>query len=122
MSPKFYYFDVTIPNHLLRRTPIQPGTDVYGHTLEHFVIQELCAYLSYRSLNKPLTYWHTQDDKYEVDAVIGNAEVAVEVKSSANISSADAKGPRAFGEEYPQAKLIIVSQEERPCMLNHIEI
>lgn len=122
VSPKFYYFDVAIPNYLLRRTPIQPGTDVYGHTLEHFIIQELRAYLVYRSLDKPLTYWHTQDNKYEVDAVVGHAEVAVEVKSSASVASADTKGLRAFAEEYPQAKLIIVSQEERPRILNGIEV
>ena len=122
VSPKFYYFDVAIPNHLLRRTPLQRGTDVYGHALEHFIIQELRAYLSYHRLDKPLTFWHTADNKYEVDAVIGDAEVAVEVKSSASVSSGDTKGLRAFKEEFPQAKLILLSLEERPRMLNDIEI
>lgn len=122
VSPKFYYFDVAIPNHLLRRTPLQRGTDVYGHALEHFIIQELRAYLSYHRLDKPLTFWHTADNKYEVDAVIGDAEVAVEVKSSVSVSSGDTKGLRAFKEEFPQAKLILLSLEERPRMLNDIEI
>lgn len=122
LSPKFYYFDVAIPNHLLHRTPLQQGTDIYGHALEHFVIQELRAYLSYKAPDKTLSYWHTQDNKYEVDAVIGQAEVAIEVKSSTNISSTDTKGLRAFSEEYPQAKLILLSLEERPRMLNNIEV
>lgn len=122
-SPKFYYFDVAIPNHLLRRTPIQPGTDVYGHTLEHLVIQELRAFLSYNyGDDKRLSYWHTLDNKYEVDAVIGDAEVGIEVKSSNKITSHDTKGLKVFGEEFPQSKRILLSMEERPRMLNGIEI
>lgn len=121
-APKFYYFDVAIPNHLLHRTPIQPGTDVYGHTLEHFVIQELRAYLSYHDEKRQLCYWHTLDNKYEVDAVIGDAEVGIEVKSSNNITSSDTKGLKAFGEEHPEAKLFLLSMEESPRKLNNIEI
>ena len=121
-SPKFYFFDVAIPNHLLKRVPLQPGTDIYGHALEHYVIQELTAYLSYRHPDKALTYWHTLDNKYEVDAVIGQAEVGIEVKSSKNISSSDTKGLKAFSEEYPDAKLFMLSMEERPRKLNNIEV
>ncbi len=122
LSPKFYYFDVAIPNHLLRRVPLQVGTDVYGHALEHFVIQELRAYLSYTRSGKQLSYWHTQDNKYEVDAVIGDAEIGIEVKSSVSVSSSDTKGLRVFSEEYPQARLILLSMAERPRMLNNIEM
>ena len=122
-SPKFYYFDVAIPNHLLRRTPILPGTDVYGHSLEHFVIQELRAFLSYNyGEDKRLSYWHTLDNKYEVDAVVGDAEIGIEVKSSDNITSHDTKGLKAFGKEFPNAKRYLLSMEERPRMMNGIEI
>ena len=121
-SPKFYYFDVAIPNHLLHRTPLQPGTDVYGHALEHLVIQELRAYLSYRDIDKSLYYWRTQDARYEVDAVIGDAEVAIEVKSSANVSSSDTKGLKAFIEEHPQAKLYLLSMEPCARLQNGIEV
>ena len=121
-SSKFYFFDVAIPNYLLRRTPLQQGTDVYGHALEHLVIQELRAYLSYRHSDKSLSFWHTQDNKYEVDAVIGQAEVAIEVKSSTNILSHDTKGLKAFQGENPTAKLYLLSLEERPRKLNNIEV
>ena len=121
-SPKFYYFDVAIPNHLLHRVPLQQGTDIYGHALEHLVIQELRAYLSYRCPDKSLSYWHTLDNKCEVDAVIGQAEIGIEVKSSKNITSKDTKGLKAFGEEYPDAKLYLLSMEERPRKFNNIEI
>lgn len=100
-SPKFYYSDVAIPNHLLRRTTILPGTDVYGHTLEHFVIQELRAFLSYNyGEDKRFSYWHTLD----------------------NITSHDTKGLKAFGKEFPNAKRYLLSMEERPRMMNGIEI
>ncbi len=121
-SPKFYFFDVAIPNHLLRRVPLQQGTDIYGHALEHLVIQELRAYLSYRHNDKTFSYWHTLDNKYEVDAVIGQAEVGIEIKSSRNVSSRDTKGLKAFGEEYPAAKLYLLSLEERPRKLNNVEV
>ena len=121
-SPKFYYFDVAIPNHLLKRVPLQPGTDIYGHALEHFVIQELRAYLSYKHPEKTLSYWHTLDNKYEVDAVIGQAEVGIEVKSSKIVTSSDTKGLKAFSEEYPDAKLYLLSMEERPHKQGNIEI
>ena len=121
-SPKFYYFDVAIPNHLLKRAPLQPGTDIYGHALEQFVIQELRAYLSYRHPEKSLSYWHTLDNKYEVDAVVGQAEAGIEVKSSKSVTSSDTKGLKAFGEEYPEAKLFLLSMEERPRKLGNIEV
>ena len=121
-SPKFYYFDVAIPNHLLHRIPLQPGTDVYGHALEHLVIQELRAFMSYRQPLKSLTYWHTLDNKYEVDAVLGDAEVAIEVKSSKNIGSHDTKGLKAFSEEYPEANLYLLSLEDRPRKFNGVEV
>ena len=121
-SPKFYYFDVAIPNHLLHRVPLQQGTDVYGHALEHLVIQELRAYISYHHPFKSLSYWHTLDNKYEVDAVLGDAEVAIEIKSSKNINSRDTKGLKAFSEEYPEARLYLLSMEERPRKLNGVEI
>lgn len=121
-SPKFYYFDVGIVNHLLKRTPLRPGTSEYGHAMEHLIIQELKAYLGYSHSEKQLTYWHTLDNKYEVDAIIGNAEYAIEVKSSNNASSSDTKGLKAFGEEHPNAKLILISMDEYPKMMNGIEV
>lgn len=128
LSPKFYYFDVAIPNHLLHRVPLKQGTDIYGHALEHLVIQELRAFLSYTyGEEKAMNYWRTLDGKYEVDALISDRAtneviMAIEVKSSDNVSSSDTKGLKAFGEEHPDAKLILLSMEERPRMINGIEV
>lgn len=127
-SPKFYYFDVAIPNHMLRRKYLQPGTDIYGHALEHLVVQELRAFLSYTfGEDKTMSYWRTLDNKYEVDVLLcdtltNHVEVAMEIKSSDHVTSSDTKGLKAFGEEHPDTKLILLSMEERPRMLNGIEI
>ena len=74
-----------------------------------------------------MSYWRTLDNKYEVDALICDAltnhvELAIEVKSSDHIVSSDTKGLKAFSEEHPDAKLILLSMEERPRMLNGIEV
>ena len=128
LSPKFYYFDVAIPNHLLHRVPLKKGTDIYGHATEHLVVQELRAFLSYTyGEEMVMSYWRTLDGKYEVDVLISDGtsnevRMAIEVKSSDNVTSSDTKGLKAFGEEHPDAKLILLSMEERPRMMNGIEI
>ena len=58
-APKFYYFDVGVYNYLINRSSLAPGTPEYGHCFEHFVIQELIAYIGYTHSRKQLSYWHT---------------------------------------------------------------
>lgn len=121
-APKFYFFDVGIPNYLMKRIPLKSGSSEYGHALEHLICQELKAYLSYRGIDKNLSYWRTSDHRYEVDFIVGDAEVAIEVKSSDTVDSSETRGLRAFSEEHPSARLIIVSMEQRPRRHKDIEI
>ena len=122
VAPKFYYFDVGITNYLLHRDPLRRGTAEYGHAFEHIIVQEVMAYMDYSESMKGLSFWHTQNNVYEVDLVVGNAEVAIEIKSSDNVTTSHLKGLKAFGEEHPDCKLIVVSLEERPRMMNCVEI
>ena len=122
VAPKFYYFDVGITNYLLHRDPLRRGTAEYGHAFEHLIVQEVLAYMDYSEAMKGLSFWHTQNNVYEVDLVVGNAEVAIEIKSSDNVTTSHLKGLKAFGEEHPDCKLIVVSLEERPRMMNGVEI
>lgn len=122
VAPKFYYFDVGIVNHILHRTPLRRGTVEYGHAFEHFIIQEIAAYLDYAESDKKLSFWHTQNNAYEVDAVIGDAEFAIEIKSSTQVGSSHLKGLKAFSEEHPDCKLLVVSLDEKPRLLNGVEI
>jgi predicted AAA+ superfamily ATPase len=122
VAPKFYFFDVGITNYLLHRNKLKRGTAEYGHAFEHLIIQELAAYLDYTESEKKLSFWHTLNNAYEVDAIIGDAEVAIEIKSSEHISSSQLRGLKAFHEEHPQCKLVIVSLEERPRLFNGVEV
>ena len=109
-SPRFYYFDVGIANHLTKRYHLAPKTPEYGHAFEHLIMQEIVAYLGYTNSDEELTYWHTYEN-LEVDAVIGDARVAIEIKSKEHIDHNDKKGVTEFAKEHPLAKQIIVSKD-----------
>lgn len=111
-ASRFYYFDLGICNCLLGKKELTKGTPEYGHAFEHFVIQEIRAYLGYNNLTDtyPLTYWRTSTG-VEVDVVLGDAKVAIEIKSCDQIQTRHLKGLRSFGNDYPNARLIIVSQD-----------
>ena len=107
-APRFYYFDVGLANYLMGRTSLKRGTDDYGHAFEHFVMQEIIAYKGYNDKRDTISYWHTYDQK-EVDAVIGDAKVAIEIKSSEHVETKHKKGLKAFKEEHPDCRMILVS-------------
>ena len=107
-APRFYYFDVGVANHLLHRKDLVRGTPEYGHAFEHPVIQELYAWLHYTHSEEELSYWRTYTG-LEVDAVIGDARAAIEIKSVEEVMPKHLKGLKAFGEEHPQSRKIIVS-------------
>jgi predicted AAA+ superfamily ATPase len=119
-APRFYYFDVGVANHLLHRKDMVRGTDEYGHAFEHLVIQEIHAYLHYSHSEEQLTYWRTYTG-IEVDAIIGDARIAIEIKSVEAVMSKHLKGLKAFGEEYPQSRRMIVSLDRVNRKIGDIE-
>ena len=120
--PKFYFFDVGIVNSLLNRAPLEQGTTEYGQAFEHLIMQEIVAYLGYSRSDKKLTYWRTYDNNYEVDAVIGDAEVAMEIKSTTQVRNSHFRGLRVFSQEHPGAKLIVVSNEDVARIVDNITV
>ena len=110
-SPRFYYFDVGVANHLLHRGQLVRGTADYGHAFEHLVIQELRAWLSYSESDERLSFWRTYTG-VEVDAVIGDARVAIEIKSVEEVLPRHLKGLKAFAFDYEGCRLIIVSLDK----------
>ena len=107
-APKFYYFDVGLANYLMGRHHLRRGSDDYGHAFEHLVIQEIIAYRGYCRRREKIFYWHTYNHQ-EVDAVIGDARVAIEIKSSEEVKTRHKEGLKAFKEEHPDCRLILVS-------------
>lgn len=119
-SPRFYYFDVGIANYLRGKHDLQRGTDDFGHAFEHLVIQELAAFLSYSNSTERLSYWRTYSG-LEVDAVLGDAKVAIEIKSTEEVKAKHKKGLKAFSEEHPDARLILVSLDKMTRVSDGIE-
>ncbi len=120
-APKFYFFDIGIVNYLCNRRKLEPGSIDFGHGFEHLIVQELMAYLSYTHSRKSLSYWRTTSG-YEVDIVLGDAEVAIEVKSSTEVQSRHLKGLKAFSEEHPAARTIIVSLDTAYRKMHQVEV
>ena len=110
-APKFYYFDVGVANYLMHRHQLEPGTPEYGHAFEHLVMQEIIAYLGYKGDLEQLSYWHAYTGE-EVDAVIGDAKVAIEIKSTEEVQRKHLSGLKDLSEEHPDAKLILVSRDK----------
>lgn len=112
-APKFYYFDVGIAGYLVKRGRVEYGSESFGKAFEHFIYQELYAYSHYSGKGFPVSYWRTAS-QIEVDFILGDNDVAVEVKSSKNIDSRQLNGLKAFSEEYRVGKSIIVCNEPMP--------
>jgi predicted AAA+ superfamily ATPase len=121
MAPKFYLFDAGIVNILLNRGKIEIGTELFGKSFEHFIYEEMYAHSRYSDLNYPLAYWRTAS-QLEIDFVLGDHEVAVEVKATGEAQHRHLKGLKAFGEEYPAKKLILVSNDPYPRMVDKVLI
>lgn len=120
-APKFYMFDIGITNYLLNRTKIEKGTELFGKAFEHFIYQEIYAHSRYSDVNYPMYYWRTAS-QIEIDFVLGDHEVAIEVKATDQATVRHLKGLKAFAEEYDVKKLILVSNDPLPRLVDDIEI
>ncbi len=119
LAPKFYYFDVGIANYLIKRGEIEMGSEAFGNAFEHFIYQEIYAHSSYSGLNYSIAYWRTAS-KIEIDFVLGDHEVAIEVKSTKNANSRHLKGLKSFSEEYSVKKSILISNDSYPRQIGNI--
>lgn len=88
---------------------------------EHFMIQEIRAYLGYSKSDLPLTYWRTVGDKHEVDCVIGDT-AAVEFKSFETFSERSLSGLRALKSEKKVKNFYLISRDPIRRKIDGIEI
>ena len=121
LAPKFYYFDVGIANYLLKRGQIEIGSEAFGSAFEHFIYQELYAHSKYSDLDYAISYWRTTS-QIEVDFILGDHEVAIEVKGSNNVQTRHLKGLQSFSEEYTVRKLIVVSNDPQIRIIGAITV
>jgi len=120
-APKFYYFDVGVYNYLMHRTALAPGTPEYGHAFEHFVLQEIRAYMGYHHRTEQMSYWHTYNGK-EIDVVIGDAQLGIEIKSSTEILPKHYANFKEYSDEFPNSRCMVVSLDPLTRRCGNIEI
>lgn len=112
-APKFYFRDVGVVNHLLRRGAIEPGSELFGKAFENWMFHEISVHQRTLVRPYPLAYWRLSSG-IEVDFVLGDAEIAIEVKGKAQIQSRDMRHLEQFRAEYPEVRhLIVVCMEPR---------
>lgn len=121
LSPKFYFFDVGIASHLIKRGEIEQGSESFGNAFEHFIYQELYAHSQYSGKQYPIAYWRTTS-QLEVAFILGDHEVAIEVKSTNNVQSHHLKGLKAFSEEYKVRKSIVVTNDPASRKMEEITV
>lgn len=120
-SPKFYFFDLGIVNFLLKRGNIEPGSEIFGKAFEHFIYLEILAYSHYARLHYPLAFWRTSS-QIEVDFILGDHEVAIEVKGTKLANEQHLRGLKAFREEYKVRKSILVSLDSAPRLTKDVHV
>lgn len=114
-TEKFYLFDVGVANYLSRRTP-REGTPEFGKALEHYILMELKAYQAYRNPELDIRYWRTSTGM-EVDFVIGEMDVALEIKGTRRVHEGDLKGLNALLAEHKVKHPLLISLEREPRKL-----
>ena len=112
-APRFYFFDVGVVNFLTKRGRVTQGSELFGRAFEHFIFMELCAHSSYSGLTYPLSYWRTAS-QLEVDFILGDHEVAIEVKGTEKAQPHHLKGLFRVRRGIPCAPRILVSCDPRP--------
>lgn len=118
---KFYFFDVGVPHALLGLGALSATSKNWGPAFEAFVYQELRAYISYFAPKSTINFWRTSQEGKEVDFVI-NGEMAIEVKSTANVSEKDLRGIVSLQKDRKLKRSIVVCQQRAKSRIDGIEI
>ena len=119
-TEKFFLFDIGVANHLARREP-RPGSAEFGKSFEHFVLMELRAWRAYRDPEATIAFWRTSTGR-EVDFIVGDMELAIEVKAGSRVHDGDLRNLRALAEERPVRRRVVVCMESEPRVVDGIEI
>lgn len=120
---RFFFFDVGVYRALRPSGPLDRPEEIEGAALETLVFQELRAHIAYRGLDLDLFTWRTSSGR-EVDFVAygGDGFHAIEVKRSRLIRPADLKGLRAFLDDYPMARAVLLYGGDRRGNRDGIEV
>jgi predicted AAA+ superfamily ATPase len=120
-APKFYLFDVGVAGFLTKRRIEEERGDLFGRAFEHFIFTELVAHSSYRELDYRIDFWRTKSG-LEVDFVLGEGEVAIEVKGTSRVDQRDLASIRSFAADYRPKKSLVVCNEKEERVVGPLRI
>ena len=120
-AAKFYLFDVGIAGFLSKRLIQEERGILFGKAFEHFIFMELLAYRSYFERDFEIRFWRTKTGQ-EVDFILGEGEVALEVKGSSRIDQTDLRSLSIFQKEFRPRKTILICNEQRSRKTGSVEI
>jgi predicted AAA+ superfamily ATPase len=119
--PKFFLFDNGLYRRLRQRGPLDIESEISGPALEGLVGQHLRAYSDFALPQAMLYYWRSMAGN-EVDFVLygGKTFKAVEVKNTKVIRPKDYNGLVSFGDDYPEAGLLLLYRGSIPMKHRNI--
>jgi len=106
---KHYLFDCGVLNTLSGSKSVDRNSNIYGTCFEHFILNEIRAYSSYRQRRWDLSFWRTEH-AVEVDLII-NDHIAIEIKSTVNITAKMKRGLEIIASEASWNMRIMVSHD-----------
>ncbi|MBI3323280.1 MAG: DUF4143 domain-containing protein [Candidatus Omnitrophica bacterium] len=115
VTEKFYLFDVGVANYLAYRQP-RLGSTEFGKAFEHYILMELRAYQAYRNPELRIAFWRTSAGQ-EVDFILGDKELALEIKGSSRVHEGDLRSLKALQEDGPVKRRVVVCLEKEPRRL-----
>jgi predicted AAA+ superfamily ATPase len=106
---KFYLFDAGVFRSLRPSGPLDRPEVAEGQAVEGLVAQHLKAWVDYGHGDHTMYFWRTRSG-VEVDFVIYGPDGiwAIEVKHGRKIHPGDLRGLKAFREDYPASRPILV--------------
>ena len=107
--PKFFLFDAGVYRAIRPKGILDRPEEIDGAALETLVFQELRAANDHFDLGYDLYYWRTAS-QVEVDFVLYGERglIAIEVKRTATLRKRDLAGLKAFCQDYPVARAILI--------------
>ena len=120
-APKFYLFDVGVAGALTNRHLTEERGELFGKAFEHFIFMEIRAHSSLRELNYVINYWRTKSG-LEADFVLGDGQVAIEVKGTNRVDRKELRPLMAFKDEYRPRKTVVVCNERVERIHDNIRI
>lgn len=115
LTEKFYLFDIGVTNYLAKRVP-KIGSAEFGKSFEQYILMELRAYQAYKKPDLPIYFWRTSTGQ-EVDFILGELDLALEIKGSSNVHEGDIRPIAALIDDAPVKKAVIVSLDKQHRIL-----